>query len=149
MEVSPLKLLAVATNIAGMRVVSIADNISAEQAETLRGVWAISGGELPPAEPESLPGLRLHQLAAPRYDPMRAAIEANLDVPLHKRHCRRRPPRSPRPLACLRRTGTAAAAQRQWPGISRDEATRIATRWTARCGFTDTQASEVAAWPPL
>jgi len=34
------------------------------------------------------------------------------------------------------------AAQRQWPDINRDEAERTPTRWTARRGFTDTEAAE-------
>lgn len=79
MEVNALRLLDLALNI-GIRVVWIADSITAEQAETLRGVWAICGGELPTTEQEaSLPGFQLRQLE-PEYDPMTAAIEAHLNV---------------------------------------------------------------------
>lgn len=141
MDVSPLKLLAVATAY-GIPVVWIEHKINAEQAEKLRGVWVISGGELPAAEPkENFPGLRPRQLD-PEHDPVIAAIEDSLNVPWHKRHDRRRPPQKPKPVALPPLTGTAAAAQRQWPSISHDAAKAIATQWTARCGFTDTQATE-------
>lgn len=142
MGVNPLRLLGVAMAY-GIRVNFVDDKISGDQAGTLRGLWAICGGELPAEDPkDSLPGFRVDQIE-PEYDPVVAAFEDLFEIPSYKRHDRRKPPRKMKPQKLPPLTGTAAAAERQWPGISRDEATSIATRWTAGCGFTDTQA---AAW---